>query len=126
MKIPGLGRARLMVKNVRDRFSSKVAILTYHRVADASCDPWELCVSPDNFAGQLRVLQQHTSVFRLDEIVSIVRKGGRLPPKACVVTFDDGYADNLYAAEPLLAAHKTPATIFMTSGSVGRAREFWW
>ena len=126
MRIPGLGRARLIVRNVRDGFSRKAAILTYHRVADAACDPWELCVSPENFAAQMQVLQRYRSVFHLDEIVSVIRSGGRLPPKACVVTFDDGYADNLYAAEPLLAAHRIPATIFMTSGSVGRAREFWW
>jgi peptidoglycan/xylan/chitin deacetylase (PgdA/CDA1 family) len=43
-----------------------------------------------------------------------------------VVTFDDGYADNLYNAKPLLERHDIPATIFLPSGLIGGEREFWW
>ena len=42
------------------------------------------------------------------------------------MTFDDGYADNLYAAKPLLEAADVPATVFIVSGAIGQAREFWW
>jgi len=42
------------------------------------------------------------------------------------VTFDDGYADNLQAAAPLLEAHEVPATFFAVSGQIGADREFWW
>jgi peptidoglycan/xylan/chitin deacetylase (PgdA/CDA1 family) len=43
-----------------------------------------------------------------------------------VLTFDDGYADNLHRAKPLLEMHGVPATAFIASGLIGRAREFWW
>jgi peptidoglycan/xylan/chitin deacetylase (PgdA/CDA1 family) len=51
---------------------------------------------------------------------------GNLPDKAVVVTFDDGYADNLYDAKPLLERHDISATIFLPSGLIGGDREFWW
>jgi peptidoglycan/xylan/chitin deacetylase (PgdA/CDA1 family) len=42
------------------------------------------------------------------------------------VTFDDGYADNLYEALPVLQRHDVPATVFVASDAVVREREFWW
>jgi peptidoglycan/xylan/chitin deacetylase (PgdA/CDA1 family) len=43
-----------------------------------------------------------------------------------VVTFDDGYFDNLRNAKPLLESHDVPATVFVAAGFVGHKREFWW
>jgi peptidoglycan/xylan/chitin deacetylase (PgdA/CDA1 family) len=40
------------------------------------------------------------------------------------VTFDDGYADNLYEAKPLLEKYEVPAIVFICTGALGR--EFWW
>jgi peptidoglycan/xylan/chitin deacetylase (PgdA/CDA1 family) len=42
------------------------------------------------------------------------------------VTFDDGYADNLSCAKPLLERNDLPATAFVTTGYIGGKREFWW
>jgi peptidoglycan/xylan/chitin deacetylase (PgdA/CDA1 family) len=43
-----------------------------------------------------------------------------------VITFDDGYVENLYQAKPLLERYGVPATFFLTSGYIGQRREFWW
>jgi peptidoglycan/xylan/chitin deacetylase (PgdA/CDA1 family) len=51
---------------------------------------------------------------------------GELPDRSVVVTFDDGYADNLHIAKPLLERYGIPATVFLTTGYIGHERGFWW
>lgn len=97
-------------------------MLGYHRVADAA-DPWGISVSPANFAAQMDVLARVAQPMRLVDAAGRLASGDA-PRRAVVVTFDDGYADNLYNALPALEAAAVPATVFVTTGSLGR--EYWW
>lgn len=128
MALPGWRRAvraaRAVARAARRR-SRRGVILLYHRVAGPRFDPLLLDVSPANFDAQLAVLRQETEVLPLPEFERR-RRAGTLPPRASAVTFDDGYADNLHAAVPVLARHAAPATVFVTSGMVGAGGEFWW
>jgi peptidoglycan/xylan/chitin deacetylase (PgdA/CDA1 family) len=103
---------------------SRDIILLYHRIARISPDPWGLCVSPDHFAEHLEVLRKCQRV-PLNQIHSRRWLGGKHPARIAI-TFDDGYADNLYAAAPLLEQYDTPATFFIATGYMGAKREFWW
>ncbi len=84
-----------------------------------------LCVTPQRFAEHLQVLRQRTRPLGLKELIQALQQGIE-PELAAVVTFDDGYADNLHSARSLLERFDTPATVFVTSGYVGSQREFWW
>jgi peptidoglycan/xylan/chitin deacetylase (PgdA/CDA1 family) len=53
-------------------------------------------------------------VLPLLEGVRRLREGS-LPPRTVCLTFDDGYANNLKIALPLLEKYETPATVFLAT-----------
>ncbi|HEX6386422.1 MAG TPA: polysaccharide deacetylase family protein [Anaerolineae bacterium] len=112
-------------RRLRNRRQPIALVLMYHRVADLATDPQLLAVSPKHFEEQLQVLCTLAHPLRLSELCQALQMG-TLPDRSVVITFDDGYADNLYCARPLLARYDVPATIFVTAGYVGNNREFWW
>lgn len=100
-------------------------ILMYHRVAAERLDPRRLCVSATHFDEHLQALRRHARVLPLAQLQRRIVTGDA-EPGSVAITFDDGYADNLLNALPLLARHDTPATVFVTTGYLGGTREFWW
>jgi len=99
-------------------------ILLYHRIAHLDRDPQLLAVTPERFDEHLEILRRKANVMPLKELVQ--KRDSGLPPRSVAITFDDGYADNLLFAKPLLERHELPATVFVTTGFVGVDREFWW
>jgi peptidoglycan/xylan/chitin deacetylase (PgdA/CDA1 family) len=97
----------------------------YHRIADEPIDNWNLSVSPAHFEEQLHVLRRKRHHFALADFVQKLM-AGTLPSDAVALTFDDGYADNLTAGKPRLAAADVPATVFLATGFLDRPGEFWW
>jgi peptidoglycan/xylan/chitin deacetylase (PgdA/CDA1 family) len=97
----------------------------YHRIADVEIDPWSLCVTPQHFAEQLEIIQKIAAPISLQQL-NRDRQQGTIPHRAVAISFDDGYADNLDRAQPILAQYDLPATVFVSTGYVGTNREFWW
>jgi peptidoglycan/xylan/chitin deacetylase (PgdA/CDA1 family) len=102
--------------------NTRALVLGYHRIAVPPTDPWSLCVSPAHFAEQLQRLCARVRPEPLEDIVL----GSQVSGTAIVLTFDDGYADTLWAAKPLLESFNVPATVFLPTGCIGSDREFWW
>jgi len=117
-----LGRVAFKLAHVLE---PRGAILVYHRVGDPGCDPFSLAVAPRRFADQISALRAHYSIVPLRDLAAAAAAGS-VPHRAVAVTFDDGYADNLYEAKPVLAAAGAPATVFVVAGKVGAGEEFWW
>jgi peptidoglycan/xylan/chitin deacetylase (PgdA/CDA1 family) len=113
------------VQRLRKRSPAKCLILMYHRVTDGPQDPWSLCVSPKYFAEQLQVITKSFEQLSLQEMIQQLRNKNH-NQRWIVLTFDDGYADNLYYAKPLLERYDVPSTFFISTGNVDKDREFWW
>lgn len=102
----------LLIRNTVAR--SKASILLYH--------------SPS-----LEVLERHLAylvpryrIITLSELVDAIRSGSweSVPPKALVITFDDGLRDN-FALLELFKRYSVVPTIYVCSQIVGRARHYW-
>jgi peptidoglycan/xylan/chitin deacetylase (PgdA/CDA1 family) len=97
-----------------------VIVLVYHRVTSLSCDPEMLAVTPENFRAQMHYLKDNVPLVRFEEDWT------KAPRPAVAVTFDDGYADNALEALPILEEVRVPATFFVSTGTIGTTRKFWW
>jgi peptidoglycan/xylan/chitin deacetylase (PgdA/CDA1 family) len=97
-------------------------ILLYHRVAEVAHDPQLLCVTPENFVSQMEVIRSRYRPCSLRSLAGRVLQ----PPGSVAVTFDDGYADNLIYAKPILQKLQVPATVFVSSGFIGTGEMPYW
>jgi peptidoglycan/xylan/chitin deacetylase (PgdA/CDA1 family) len=102
----------------------RMAVLLFHRVTDAVPEDG-LTVGTARFRRICGLLRNRFRVAPLAEVFRLARGGGPVPPRTVAVTFDDGYRDNLGAAETL-AEHGLPACFFVSTAYVGAARPFPW
>lgn len=100
-----------------------VPILMYHRVKVVA--PWtpaitrRLTVHPTVFARQMRWLKGHGyHAITQRQLFDALMCGRPLPRKPVLITFDDGYRDNLTKASPVLARLGMPATAYVISGRI--------
>jgi len=114
----------------RSARAPQLLILMYHRVLPethpdmADVEPG-MVVTPQSLDMHLSIVRRHFTLLHLSEWLALRAAGKPLPPKACVITFDDGWADNVEFAYPLLQKHRVPATIFLVADWVGTRNEFW-
>ncbi len=99
----------------------RLSILIYHRVVTARDGMRPGIPTAAEFAWQMHMLKRHFTVIPLTEAVGLLREG-RLPRRAACVTFDDGYADNLTVALPVLRHYGVPATVFVAAGYLDGGR----
>src|SRR6476619_301445 len=125
MRRTGLKKAWRAAQRLIYRMCSGTLILMYNRVAKLSNDPHLVAVSPQHFGEHLEVIRKCYIPLRLQRLVESLQER-RIQKKTIVITFDDGYADNLHNASPLLEHHDIPATIFVTAGQAEKQQEFWW
>jgi len=93
---------------------ARLSIFIFHRVLPVA-DPL-LPFEPDaeQFAWMVKLFARQFNVLPLGEAARRLADG-TLPAAAAVVTFDDGYADNLEVAWPILKRHGVPATFFIAT-----------
>jgi peptidoglycan/xylan/chitin deacetylase (PgdA/CDA1 family) len=90
-------------------------VLMYHKVNDLHPNPTTVPTSV--FAEQMTLLSELGCVpVSLDAVRNHYVDGSPLPEGAVLITFDDGYRDNLENALPILRRHGYPAVIFVPIG----------
>lgn len=103
-------------------------ILMYHSVAPAETAKyidiaWRMPVAM--FEEQARFLAQHRHVISLSELARQLKNGKQPEPGTVLLTFDDGYRDNLQVAAPILQRYGLPATVFLATAYVASGENQW-
>jgi len=110
---------RAAARSIRERRS---VILAYHGVAPATRDedPHFMRVVPDRFKAQVELLLD--AGFDFVTVADLVRRadGARPAPGSAALSFDDGLLDNHSVVLPILRSYGIPATMYVTTGLIGK------
>ncbi len=121
--LPGLGR-------LRDLLREDLRILAYHRVLESIEPPgfhFDLdlvSASAECFRAQMTLIRRRFHPLRFDDLIAHLDAGRRLPPRAVLVTFDDGYDDNYRVAFPILRELDLSAMFFVSTGHVDSGQPY--
>ena len=105
---------------------SSLVVIRHHRVYGPGERPlYRLGVTAEVLRAQLDMLARR-GLTPLTVSAGLERLAAGTPGRAVALTFDDGYADNVTRALPLLAAAGARATFFLTAGLIEGRRAPWW
>jgi len=114
-----------------DRGTDRVRVVAYHRVdeydAEPDLDPGLISASPADFRDQMEAIAHHYTAISIEQLAAAHRGETPLPPRAVLLTFDDGYQDFEAQAWPILRELGLPAVLFVpTSFPDVAGPGFWW
>ncbi|MFH1331462.1 MAG: polysaccharide deacetylase family protein [Actinomycetota bacterium] len=109
----------------------RLTVLAYHRVADRHGPEFDtyrrnVSASPEDFSRQMDHVAERFHPVSLEQVEAALDDGPPLPRRPLLVTFDDGYRDNLLAALPVLQDRGIPMAIFLATDFVDGSRRFPW
>ncbi|MGK2953773.1 MAG: polysaccharide deacetylase family protein [Thiobacillus sp.] len=102
---------------------ARLSILIFHRVLPKPDPLFPSEATVESFDAQMGLLKSVFNVLPLHEAVERLQ-AGTLPARAAAITFDDGYADNLTHALPILQKHGLHATFFIATSYLNGGRMF--
>lgn len=108
----------------RDQYPNEFTVLSYHEISEKTetLDS-SYAVTPEHFEEQVRWLMKSGYHFiSIDDILKYRKTKKPLPPKAVLMTFDDGYQSVYTHAYPIIKKYKIPIVIALV-GSWMEAKE---
>jgi peptidoglycan/xylan/chitin deacetylase (PgdA/CDA1 family) len=125
-----LHRAGLFRLRAARRLNGTLTVLMYHRVLPAA-DPRRLAsfdeyvLGDQAFAASLDVVEAVHRPVALGDVLAALEGRSRLPPRAALLTFDDGWLDTLEVAAPELARRGLPSVVFVPPAVFDDDEPFW-
>jgi peptidoglycan/xylan/chitin deacetylase (PgdA/CDA1 family) len=100
-----------------------VRVLMYHKISEQETD--FLTVNIAQFDSHLNYVKKVGFHFiTTQNLLDFYLQNKPLPPKPLLITFDDGYVNNLTLADPILKKHEAKATIFIPTDFVEKTNEW--
>jgi peptidoglycan/xylan/chitin deacetylase (PgdA/CDA1 family) len=106
-----------------------LTVVMFHRVLPEADPRWAdadaaWTVSDTLFQECLEFFRAHYNVVGMEDLLRAADRGARLPERALLITFDDGWADTEEYGAAHLARAGLPAALFVVAEGVGEA-ELW-
>jgi peptidoglycan/xylan/chitin deacetylase (PgdA/CDA1 family) len=121
----GVGWAGLMPA-VRSLFAGRAAIIMFHEIQKDLRAELTTGTSVALFEYSLGWLRREGwKIVNLEECLERV-SGNDRSHRYAVLTFDDGYRDNVSVALPILERHNAPFHMYVPTGAPTRALQAWW
>lgn len=123
-----LAQGALTRSHAIDRLPPKggASVLMYHSVAPPHLTRFlEGYLTVEEFERHVAFLAAERHVVGISELSALLAAGEEPPPGTVVITFDDGYRDNLEVAAPILARHGLPAVVYLATSYVDDGETQW-
>lgn len=118
-----------VTRAVRHRLRKRLVVLCYHGVVDDRlCDDryrTRVAMTVSQFKSQLQFVRKYYRYISVQELLHSLKTDEPLPERAVLVTFDDGFRNNLTHAAPVLKELGIPAIFFMPTGYIGTNNLLW-
>ena len=122
-----------LLENADGQQPGFLRVLTYHRIDELWRRPWLdpglISASPKEFDEQMAHLTTYYQVVTVSDVLDSLkfRNTKGLPPRAVLITFDDGYYDFEEQAWPILRRYEIPALLFVPTAYPDQPEQtFWW
>jgi peptidoglycan/xylan/chitin deacetylase (PgdA/CDA1 family) len=110
----------------RTRFAASAAIILFHEIHRDCQSELMTGTSVSLFEYLLNWLEQEGwSIVSLDECLEKLARNDR-SRRYAVLTFDDGYRDNVSVALPILQRHNAPFMMYVPTNALTRFMQSWW
>jgi glycosyltransferase involved in cell wall biosynthesis/peptidoglycan/xylan/chitin deacetylase (PgdA/CDA1 family) len=106
----------------------RLLVLCYHGVLNRpplSSTAYNINVLEQEFESHMKFLVRNFHIMTASELVAVVEGRQKLPRRSVVVTFDDGYLNNLTVAAPILLAYSIPAIFHISTDYIGGEAPLW-
>ncbi len=127
--VPLAGRYLFLNRVLRARRRKLPLILCYHGVVPDKFadDPFNYgnVVSVSEFSEQMAMIARSMRPMSLASLRDWLVGSTEMPPDSVLVTFDDGYRNNLTHAAPILTRLEIPAVVLVSVGYLGSQRLLW-
>jgi len=100
----------------------ELTVVMYHYVRDLDRSRYPAIkgLRTSEFREQLEHLRRNYTVVRMEDVAAALVGGEKLPPRAALLTFDDGYIDHYITAFPILMEFGFQGSFFPPAGPVVR------
>src|SRR5260370_11270953 len=110
----------------RARLAARAAIISFHEIQRDCRSELISRTSVSLFEYSLAWLQRKGWLFvSFDECLERLARNDR-SGRYAVLTFDDGYRDNVEVALPILARYDAPFMMYVPTGALTRSMQSWW